>query len=213
MLVFYHCVCVCQSYCYHGHIGLSFSCGAAVKRYKHHNRIPKQKIGSRGGRVGGGSWALLIDFLLVSLSLLLLNSHPMYYFISNIFSFQLYHNRIAILHGLYKHAGRCVGMLLVGYAEAQASGAQHSFAYLEGEFASTSGVSAVFVEQLNAFEGQLHQNTDDWVFRFWDDGSKTMPRIGWEGHDEGDIISPNGRKLASSVAARFVSAGLRIFGI
>ena len=49
------------------------------------------------------------------------------------------------------------------------------------------GVSAVFVEQLNVFEGQVHADTDDWSGRFRDDGRKTMPGIAWEGHDEGDM--------------------------
>jgi hypothetical protein len=46
------------------------------------------------------------------------------------------------------------------------------------------------VEQQNVFEGQLHVDTDDWTLRFWDDGQKTMPTLGWEGHDEGDL-NPN----------------------
>jgi hypothetical protein len=50
--------------------------------------------------------------------------------------------------------------------------------------------SAVFVEQLNIFEGQDHTNTDDNVYRYWDDGRKTAPFNAWEGHDEGDM-SPN----------------------
>ena len=76
------------------------------------------------------------------------------------------------------------------YAEALAAGAQLAYEYSEGDFGSTYGISAVYVEQLNAFEGQYHKNTDDWVIRYWDDGRKTIPYIGWEGHDEGDM-SPN----------------------
>ena len=52
------------------------------------------------------------------------------------------------------------------------------------------GISAVYVEQLNVFEGQFHADVDDWVARYWDDGRKTVPEIAWEGHDEGDM-SPN----------------------
>ena len=74
-----------------------------------------------------------------------------------------------------------------GYAEALAAGAQLAYEYSEGDFGSTYGISAVYVEQLNAFEGQYHKNTDDWVYRYWDDGRKTIPYIGWEGHDEGDM--------------------------
>ena len=75
------------------------------------------------------------------------------------------------------YAARCV----YTYAEAQANSV--------GEWTSTMGISAVFSEQLNAFEGQFHTNTDDWVYRYWDDGRKTMPFIAWEGHDEGDMAA------------------------
>ena len=88
---------------------------------------------------------------------------------------------------LVGYAGRCVYRSLAGYAAGLAAGAQLPFEYSEGEFTSTSGVSAVFGEQLNVFDGQYHYNTDDWVIRYWDDGRKTVPRIGWEGHDEGDM--------------------------
>ncbi len=87
------------------------------------------------------------------------------------------------------YAGRCMQMFLAGYADLVAAGAQLTFDSSEGQFTSTLGVSAVFVEQLNAFQGQIHPNTDDWVYRYWDDGRKTMPWIGWEGHDEGDMAS------------------------
>lgn len=88
---------------------------------------------------------------------------------------------------LMGYAARCVGMGLSGYAEALAAGAQLTYDYSEGNFDRTMGISAVFVEQLNTFEGQLHINTDDLVLRYWDDGRKTMPMIGWEGHDQGDM--------------------------
>ena len=82
-------------------------------------------------------------------------------------------------------AGRCVEKYLAGYTEALAAGAQST--YSGGLFGGTAGISAVFVERLNVFEGQYHINTDDWVIRYWDDGRKTMPYIGSEGHDEGDM--------------------------
>ena len=88
------------------------------------------------------------------------------------------------------YAGRCVGMYLAGYDKLVASGGQLPIDYLEEEFTYTAGISAVFVEQLNVFEGQYHLDTDDWVHRFWDDGRKTTPTIAWEGHGEGDM-SPN----------------------
>ena len=90
---------------------------------------------------------------------------------------------------LIGYAGRCVEMVLAGY-NFLASGAQMTFDPSFGEFTFTHGVSAVFVEQKNVFEGQFHMNTDDFVWRFWDDGRKTVPTISWEGHDEGDM-SPN----------------------
>ena len=46
------------------------------------------------------------------------------------------------------------------------------------------------MEQQNVFQGQFHVDVDDPVWRFWDDGRKTMSEISWEGHDEGDM-SPN----------------------
>ena len=88
------------------------------------------------------------------------------------------------------YAGRCVDMFLDGYAEMMASGDQNTYDYSKGKYILTAGISGVFVEQLNVFEGQYHPDTDDWVSRFWDDGRKTMPAIFWEGHDEGDM-SPN----------------------
>ena len=46
------------------------------------------------------------------------------------------------------------------------------------------------MEQQNVFEGQVHTDTDDHLYRYWDDGRKSVPVLGWEGHDEGDM-SPN----------------------
>ena len=43
---------------------------------------------------------------------------------------------------------------------------------------------------LGIFEGQIHNTIDDYVWRYWDDGSPTLPVVGWEGHDKGDT-SPN----------------------
>ena len=60
-----------------------------------------------------------------------------------------------------------------------------------------SSVSAVMVPTLGIFEGQLHSTHDDWIFRYWDDGSPTLPVLGWEGHDEGDT-SQNSDTSASS---------------
>jgi hypothetical protein len=64
------------------------------------------------------------------------------------------------------------------------------------------GISAVYVEQQNIFEGQIHENADDWVTRYWDDGRKTMPWIAWEGHDEGDM-APNAATASWSAFGDF----------
>ena len=91
---------------------------------------------------------------------------------------------------LIGYAGRCATKILAGYANVMASAAQTPFVYSKGEFTFTSGISAVFVEQQNVFQGQFHPDTDDWSGRYWDDGRKTAPFISWEGHDEGDM-NPN----------------------
>ena len=92
---------------------------------------------------------------------------------------------------LMGYAGRCVGMMLAGYADAIAAGAPVVYDYPKGEFDLTLGISAVFVEQLNIFEGQYHLDTvTDFTVRYWDDGRRTMSGIIWEGQDEGDM-APN----------------------
>ena len=88
------------------------------------------------------------------------------------------------------YAARCVQTALAGHDDAVAAGAQRRTANSGGEFSYTTGISTVFVEHLNSFQSQKHENADDHVFRFWDDGQKTVPMIAWEGHDEGDM-SPN----------------------
>ena len=92
---------------------------------------------------------------------------------------------------LMGYAGRCVGMMLPGYTDAIAAGAPVVYDHPKGEFDLTLGISAVFVEQLNIFEGQYHLDTiTNFAVRYWDDGRRTMPGIIWEGHDEGDM-APN----------------------
>lgn len=106
--------------------------------------------------------------------------------------------------GLIGYAGRCVGMPLGGLAEAAAAGNQIAYDGLtgKGKFSITLGVSAVYVEQTNVFEGQIHGNTDDYAIRYWDSGLETMPRIGWEGTDEGDA-SANAATSSSSTFGEF----------
>ena len=100
---------------------------------------------------------------------------------------------------LIGYAGRCVVRFLGENTDLVASGAQVAFDSAKGGFMYTTGISAVYVEQTNVFEGQYHMDTDDNTWRFWDDGRKTMPMIAWEGHDEGDM-SPN---AAASSFSRF----------
>ena len=101
------------------------------------------------------------------------------------------------------YAGRCLEMWLGNIlADILAAGAQNTGITAEG-FSETRGISAVFVEQLNVIQGQVHKNNDDLVFRYWDDGRSSMPLIGWEGHDEGDL-SPNAATSALSGVGEFI---------
>ena len=82
----------------------------------------------------------------------------------------------------YGYVGRTVFYYLGSSLEdSMAQGAQ---SFLSNKRALS--VSAVLVPTLGIFEGQFHATTDDWGFRYWDDGSSTLPILGWEGHDEGD---------------------------
>ena len=58
------------------------------------------------------------------------------------------------------------------------------------------------VPTLGIFEGQYHPTHDDWVGRYWDDGSSALPIVGWEGHDEGDT-HPNAETSALSYSGTF----------
>ena len=81
--------------------------------------------------------------------------------------------------------GRCAGMILKGYADMIAAGAE--VAYESSVFTATMGISAAFVDQLNLFEGEMHENVDNWLRRFWDDGRETAAMLQWENHDQGDL--------------------------
>ena len=83
----------------------------------------------------------------------------------------------------------------------QNAGAQLPWSITKDEFIGTISLSAVYVPQTNIFEGQLHQTTDNFVVRFWDDGRSTMPLMGWEVHDEGDT-SPNAATSSWSGATK-----------
>ena len=70
-----------------------------------------------------------------------------------------------------------------------------------------ASVSAVLVPSLGIFEGQFHDTHDDWVYRYWDDGSSTLPLFAWEGQDEGDT-SPNAETSAWSGSGTFTKVSL-----
>ena len=53
----------------------------------------------------------------------------------------------------------------------------------EGFLSRTLGSSNVYVDQTNVFEYEAHQNTENMVIRFWDDGREMMPLIMWVTHD------------------------------
>ena len=94
----------------------------------------------------------------------------------------------------YGYVGRAVLHILGSSLEdITAQGAQSSF------FSKKRAVSgsAVLVPTLGIFEGQIHATHDDWVYRYWDDGSSTLPILGWEGHDEG-FTTPNADTCAWS---------------
>ena len=83
----------------------------------------------------------------------------------------------------YGYVGKAVEYLMGSSLEnAVEQGAQ-----LHSSKKRALSVSAVMVPTLGIFEGQLHPTHDDWVFRYWDNGSSTLPLLGWEGHDEGDL--------------------------
>ena len=103
---------------------------------------------------------------------------------------------------LMGYAGRCVSRMVRGYDAIEAV-TDPEFAYSKEGFMRTHGISAVFVEQLNIFECQIHADTAAWSGRFWDDGSETSPLIMWEGHDEGDM-SPNAASSSWSASGEMI---------
>ena len=82
----------------------------------------------------------------------------------------------------YGYVGRAVKYLLASSLEdIIAQGGQ-----IHPSKKKAVSVSAAMVPTLGVFEGQIHGTHDGFVFRYWDDGSSTLPILGWEGHDEGD---------------------------
>ena len=114
----------------------------------------------------------------------------------------------------YGYVGKAVEYLMGSSLEnAVEQGAQ-----LHSSKKRALSVSAVMVPTLGIFEGQLHPTHDDWVFRHWDDGSSTLPLLGWKGHDEGDT-SPNAdtsalssfgtlTKITTEEAAKYLGMGV-----
>ncbi|KAL7544860.1 hypothetical protein ACHAWF_008223 [Thalassiosira exigua] len=95
--------------------------------------------------------------------------------------------------------GNCVRASQAG-ARAVEAGAQLAFEQVQEQFVLDGGISAVYVPQTNIFEGQWHTNTDNFVFRWWDDGRQSMGGIGWEVHDEGDLGPNAGTSAWSAIA-------------
>ena len=93
----------------------------------------------------------------------------------------------------YGYVGRAVLYLLGSSLEDRLAQGAQSFTFKK----RAVSVSAVMVPTLGIFEAQVHVTTDDWVYRYWDDGSSTLPTLGWEGHDEGDT-TPNAGTSAFS---------------
>ena len=100
------------------------------------------------------------------------------------------------------YAGRCVAFPLTGLADTLAAGGQGLYSgFLYGSSSSeVRSISASYVEQLNVFEGQIHDNNDNWVYRYWDDGRSTMPSIQYETHDAGDLTANSATSAWSSFA-------------
>ena len=54
-------------------------------------------------------------------------------------------------------------------------------------FSVTTSLSASYNIQSNMFNMVYHNNNDNNIWQFSDTGLPTMPYIGWETHDEGDL--------------------------
>ena len=85
----------------------------------------------------------------------------------------------------YGYVGRAVGY----YLGDSLADINHRLV-VHGEDLPTSNthalsVSAVWVPTLGLFEGQIHDTQDPWVGRYWDDGHRTLPFLGWKGQAEG----------------------------
>ncbi|KAL7547745.1 hypothetical protein ACHAWF_011029 [Thalassiosira exigua] len=86
------------------------------------------------------------------------------------------------------YTANCVSYIEEDTLEDLASLGVH-LAYDSLSFHETHSFSAVYVPHTNIFECHHHSNTDNLIYRFWDDGHSMMPYIGWEVHDEGSTRS------------------------
>lgn len=73
-------------------------------------------------------------------------------------------------------------------------------------------ISAVYVTQANIFEGSLIASDDNWVYRFYDDGTNTSKMIGWETADVGDSVTSAFSLVASCEWISVQRAG-KILGV
>ena len=89
------------------------------------------------------------------------------------------------------YVGHCVRGFLSDITNGGESGSQQSQVMInskqKGAFTDTTSVAALYIPQTNVFEGTIHKNTDNHVFRFWDSGlsNSKIQFQGWEVHDEG----------------------------
>lgn len=101
------------------------------------------------------------------------------------------------------YTGACVEHFLRGDSysgEHVTDGKNHTLTAEEAT--SAYMLASVYVSQSNLIEGQMHESTDNWVKRFWDNGMESMPGLGWETHDEGDT-APNAYKSNWSGVGKF----------
>ena len=86
------------------------------------------------------------------------------------------------------YTAQCVSAFLGDSdSKLEAAGAQVTQALTSDEFGSTRVLSASYNTQANMFKMTYHNNNDNNVWLFSDTGLSTMPVIGWETHDEGDV--------------------------
>ena len=96
------------------------------------------------------------------------------------------------------YVGRAVGYSLGSSLEDKLAQGAQSFPSKK----LAHSISAVMVPSLGIFEGQIHTPQDDWVGRYWDDGSVTLPFLGWD--TSGWSSSGNFTKISTEAAAELL---------